>query len=48
MANAPLQLDGFRLLLCDLDGSRDGFEYVRAYGRHQAQGLCSEAFGAFC
>ncbi|CAK9027244.1 unnamed protein product [Durusdinium trenchii] len=36
MANAPVWLQSFDLLVCDLDGGSSSTEYVRAFGRHQA------------
>lgn len=35
MANAPVWLQSFDLLVCDLDGGSSSTEYVRAFGRHQ-------------
>ena len=36
MGDAPLWLETFDILLCDLDGGYESTEYARVHGRHQA------------
>lgn len=36
VANTPLWLDSFDLLLCDLDGGSTSTEFARAFGEHKA------------
>ena len=36
VANTPLWLDSFDLLLCDLDGGSKSTEFARAFGEHKA------------